>query len=33
MGIPKGMIRGAVNFVLATAIAYGVGYLVDLLAS
>ncbi len=30
MGIPKGMTRGTVIFVLAAAIAYGAAYLVDL---
>ena len=30
MGIPKGMTRGAVIFVVAAAVAYGAAYLVDL---
>jgi hypothetical protein len=29
MGIPKGMTRGLVVFVLALALAYGVGFIVD----
>jgi len=32
MGIPKTMLRGLVVFVLALAVAYGVGAVVDLLA-
>ncbi len=30
MGIPKTMVRGLVVFILATAVAYGVAFLVDL---
>jgi hypothetical protein len=30
MGIPKGMTRGLVVFVLAIAVAYGIAFLVDL---
>jgi hypothetical protein len=30
MGIPKGMTRGLVIFVLAAAVAYGVAFLIDL---
>ena len=30
MGIPKGMTRGTVVFVLAAAVSYGAAYLVDL---
>jgi hypothetical protein len=33
MGIPKGMTRGTVIFVLAAAVSYGAAYLVDLLIS
>lgn len=33
MGLPKGITRGSVIFVLAAAVAYGAAYLVDLLAS
>jgi hypothetical protein len=33
MGIPKGVTRGTVIFVLAAALAYGVAYLVDLVVS
>jgi len=32
MGIPKGMTRGLVVFVLAAAAAYGVAFLVDRIA-
>jgi hypothetical protein len=33
MGIPKGMTRGTVIFVLAAAVSYGAAYLVDLVVS
>jgi hypothetical protein len=33
MGIPKGMTRGSVIFVLAAAVSYGAAYLVDLVVS
>ncbi len=33
MGIPKGMTRGAVVFVLAAAVSYGAAYLVDLVVN
>ncbi len=33
MGIPKGITRGMVIFVLAAAVAYGAAYLVDLAVS
>jgi hypothetical protein len=33
MGIPKGMTRGTVIFVLAAAISYGVAYVVDLVVT
>jgi hypothetical protein len=33
LGIPKGMARGTVIFVLAAAVSYGAAYLVDLLVS
>ena len=33
MGIPGGMTRGAVIFVLAAVVAYGAAYLVDLVVS
>jgi Fe2+ transport system protein FeoA len=33
MGIPKGMTRGTVIFVVAAAVAYGAAYLVDLVVS
>jgi hypothetical protein len=33
MGIPKGMTRGTVIFVLAAAVAYGAAYVVDLVVS
>ena len=32
-GIPKGATRGVVIFVLAAAVSYGAGYLVDLVVS
>jgi len=33
MGIPKGMTRGTVVFVLAAAVSYGAAYLVDLVVN
>jgi hypothetical protein len=33
MGIPKGMTRGTVVFVLAAVFAYGAAYLVDMVVS
>jgi len=30
IGIPKGMVRGTFVFIVALAIAYGVGFIVDL---
>ena len=33
MGMPKGMTRGTVIFVLAAAVSYGAAYLVNLVAS
>jgi len=33
MGIPKGITRGTVIFVLAAAVAYGAAYLVDRVVS
>jgi hypothetical protein len=33
MGIPKGLTRGSVIFVLAAAVSYGAAYLVNLVVS